>query len=418
MCFRVAMLSLHTSPLARLGRSRDAGGMNVYVRQVSLELGCGGMLVDVFTRWTNPADPLIEPMGNGVRLIRIQAGPIAPLPTSELAPFVDEFARRVARFAILQGHQYDLVHSHYWLSGVAGMKLAHQWDVPHVTMFHTIERLKGERLGAPAQRTAAGERRAECEGMIAATADCVTVATTHERDQLRRLYGLSAAHLEVIPCGVDLRAFCAGSPERTRMARAALGLDAEVPVLLSVCRLDPIKGTDLLLEAAAAMHSRPTVVLVGGDPDGDPELERLRARGVELGLGDRLRLPGAEAQERLPLYYHAADALVVASRYESFGLVAVEALACGTPVVAAHVGGLPSIIRDGENGLLIPWRQPEVFAQSLDRLLHDPSRLESMRAAARPSVLRFDWRRIGDQVRSIYQSLSAERREAMACCCM
>jgi D-inositol-3-phosphate glycosyltransferase len=285
-------------------------------------------------------------------------------------------------------------------------------------MFHTVERLKGERLGALARPTVAGEHRAECEGQIAAMADCVTVASEHERDQLRRLYGLSGARLEVIPCGVDLRAFTAGTAERRRAARAALGLPPDAPVLLSVCRLDPIKGTDLLLDSAAAMRTPATLVLVGGDPEGDPELERLRLRARELGLGERLRLPGAEGQERLPLYYHAADALVVASRYESFGLVAVEALACGTPVVAAHVGGLPSIIRDGENGLLIPWRRPEVFAQALDALLEDAPRLAGLRAAARPSVLRFDWRRIGDQVRGVYQSLSAERRAALACCCM
>jgi D-inositol-3-phosphate glycosyltransferase len=412
------MLSLHTSPLARLGRSRDAGGMNVYVRQLSRELGRGGMLVDVFTRWTDPSEPLIEPLGDGARLIRVQAGPVAPLSTGELAPHVDEFVRRVIRFASLQGHPYDLVHSHYWLSGVAGMKLAREWDVPHVTMFHTVERLKGERLGAPAPLTAAGEHRAEHEGLIAATADCVTVATAHERDQLRRLYGLCAAHMEVIPCGVDLRNFTAGSPERRRAARAALGLGDDAPILLAVCRLDPIKGTDLLLESVAAMRTRATVVLVGGNPESDPELERLRLRAAELGIADRVRLPGAEPQERLPLYYQAADLLVVCSRYESFGLVAVEALACGTPVVAAHVGGLPSIVRDGENGLLIPWRCPGAFAERIDALLEDPPRLARLRAAARPSVVRFDWQRIGDQVRAVYQSLTSERREAMACCCL
>jgi D-inositol-3-phosphate glycosyltransferase len=411
------MLSLHTSPLARPGRHRDAGGMNVYVRQMGKELGRGGMLVDVFTRWTDPADPLIETMADGVRLIRVQAGPITPLPVAELAPHVDEFARRVMRFASLQSQPYDLIHSHYWLSGVAGMKLAREWDVPHVTMFHTVERLKGERLGAPAPLTAAGERRAEHEGLIAASTDCVTVATTHERDQLRRLYGLSAAHMEVIPCGVDLRNFNAGSTERRRAARAALALDEDAPVLLSVCRLDPIKGTDLLLESVAALRTRATVVLVGGNPEGDPELERLRQRAAELGIADRVRLPGAEPQERLPLYYHAADLLVVASRYESFGLVAVEALACGTPVVAAHVGGLPSIVRDGDNGLLIPWRSPEAFAEGIDALLEDAPRLARLRLAARPSVLRFDWRHIGDQMRAVYESLTAERREALACCC-
>ncbi len=410
------MLSLHTSPLARLGHTRDAGGMNVYVRELSRELGRGGILVDVFTRWTDPNDPLIEPLGERARLVRVQAGPIAPLPTSELYPHVDEFVRRVKRFAWRNGHPYDLIHSHYWLSGAAGLNLARAWDVPHVTMFHTVERLKGERQGAAAEMTPAGARRAELEGLIAATADCVTVATTQERDQLQRLYGLPGCQMEVIPCGVDLRVFTPGTAAQRAEARAALGL-ADGPVLLAVGRLDPIKGADLLLEAVARMRTRATLVLVGGNPDGDPELERIRAQANALGLGDRVRLPGAVAQSDLPIFYRAADALVVASRYESFGLVAVEALACGTPVVASKVGGLPSIVRDGANGVLVPWRHVEAFAEQLDALLSDSARMRQLRAAARPSVERFDWLRIGDQVRGLYQELTAERRGAEACSC-
>ena len=415
MRFRIAMLSLHTSPLARLGRTRDAGGMNVYVRELSRELGRGGIFVDVFTRWTDPSDSPVEPLSDHVRLIRVQAGPIAPLPTSELLPYVDEFACRVMRFAERNSHPYDLIHSHYWLSGVAGLKLAQVWDVPHVTMFHTVERLKGERLGAPADMTPAGARRADYEGLIAATADCVTVATTHEREQLQRLCGLPTSRVEVIPCGVDLQAFTPGAPAQRREARAALGLESEA-VLLTVGRLDPIKGADLLLESVALMRTPATLILVGGNPDGDPELERLRARAAELGLADRVRLPGAVPQTDLPRYYRAADALVVASRYESFGLVALEALACGTPVVAAKVGGLPSIVRDGENGVLVPWRCPPAFAEQLDALLGDAPRLRHLRAAARSSVERFDWHRVGDQVRGLYQTLTDERRCA-ACSC-
>ncbi|HEY7834486.1 MAG TPA: glycosyltransferase [Ktedonobacterales bacterium] len=410
------MISLHTSPLAQLGHTRDAGGMNVYVRELSRELGRGGILVDVFTRWTDPADSPIEPLGEHVRLVRVRAGPVAPLATSELSPHLDEFVRRVKHFAERNGHPYDLIHSHYWLSGAAGLSLARAWNIPHVTMFHTLERLKGERQGAVAESTPAGQRRADCEGLIAATADCVTAATAHERDQIERIYGLTAGRIEVIPCGVDLRAFTPGTPAQRLAARASLGLSDE-PVLLSVGRLDPIKGSDVLLEAMAQMRTPATLLLVGGNPRGDPELERLRARAAELGLAERVRLPGAIAQPRLPRFYRAADVLVVASRYESFGLVAVEALACGTPVVAARVGGLPSLVRDGENGVLVPWRCPEVFAAALDALLTDAPRLRRLRAAARPSVERFDWHRIGDQVRALYQDLTAERRCTEACCC-
>src|SRR5260221_10057975 len=417
MGIRVAMLSLHTSPLARLGRTRDAGGMNVYVRELSRELGRNGILVDVFTRWTDPNDPPIEPLGERARLIRMQAGPTAALPTSALAVHVDEFARRIMRFAQRNGHPYDVVHSHYWLSGVAGLTLTRAWDVPHVAMFHTVERLKGERMGAAAELSPASQLRAECEGVIAGTADCVTVPSSHERDQLQRLYGVSGVRIEIIPCGVDLRTFRPATPEHRSAARAALGVGSE-PILLAVGRLDPIKGSDLLLESVAAMRTPATLILIGGNPDGDPELDLLRGRAAELGLAGRVRLPGAEPQERLPLYYHAADALVVASRYESFGLVAVEALACGTPVVAAKVGGLPSIVRDGVNGVLIPWRQPETFAQELDALLNDAPRLHRLRAAARASGRQFDWRRIGDQVRGVYQELTAEQRTAEACSCL
>jgi D-inositol-3-phosphate glycosyltransferase len=189
-------------------------------------------------------------------------------------------------------------------------------------------------------------------------------------------------------------------------------------VLLAVGRLDPIKGVDLLLESVARMRTPATLVLVGGDPDGDPELDRLRARSGELGLAGRVRLPGAVAHERLADYYRAADALVIASRYESFGLVAVEALACGTPVVAAKVGGVPSVVRDGENGLLVPWRCPAAFAEQLDALLADGPRLRRLRARARPSVEGFDWRRIGDRVRALYRDLTVEDRCALACSCL
>jgi D-inositol-3-phosphate glycosyltransferase len=410
------MLSLHTSPLARLGRTRDAGGMNVYVRELSRELGRRGIFVDVFTRWTDPSDPPIEPLSDHVRLMRVQAGPITPLPTGELPLYVDEFVRRVLRFAERTSHPYDLIHSHYWLSGVAGLKLARVWGVPHVTMFHTVERLKGDRLGAMADMTPAGARRADSEGLIAATADRVTVATMHEREQIQRLYGLPTSRVAVIPCGVDLQVFTPGSPAQRREARAGLGVGSEA-VLLAVGRLDPIKGADLLLESVALMRTPSTLILVGGNPEGDPELERLRARAAELGLADRVRLPGAVPQTDLPCYYRAADTLVVASRYESFGLVALEALACGTPVVAAKVGGLPSIVRDGENGVLVPWRCPLAFAEQLDALLTDASQLHRLRADARSSVERFDWRHVGDQVRGLYQALTDERR-CVACSCV
>ena len=416
MCFRVAMLSLHTSPLAPLGRTRDAGGMNVYVRDLARELGHGGMYVDIFTRRSNPDLPSVHWLSDHVRLIQITAGPTVPIQPNELFPYVEEFTHRVARFAERGGHGYDIVHSHYWLSGVAGMRLACEWDVPHVTMFHTVERLKGQQYGGGATTSHAAHVRIEYEARIAASVDAITVSTDHEREQLRHLYTLPTCQMHIIPCGVDLRAFTPGSAHERQMARAAVAPGA-MPTLLFVGRLDPIKGIDLLLESVAQMQTPARLIVVGGDPAGDPEVERLRAQAQALNIGARVLFPGAVPQDQLVSYYRAADALAVTSRYESFGLAAVEALACGTPVVAAHVGGVPSIVHDGENGLLVRWRSPQEFAGRFDQLLQDDDLRARLAGEARRSVERFDWTCIGDEVRALYQDLTVDARQAVACSC-
>ena len=416
MCFRVAMLSLHTSPLASLGRTPNAGGMNVYVRELSRELGRGGMYVDIFTRRADPSLPPIQHVGDRVRLIQIPAGPQETLPPNALFPYVDEFTRRVARFAERQEHGYDMIHSHYWLSAVAGQSLAYEWDLPHVTMFHTVERLKGQQYGGGASAGPAAAIRMEHEGRIAVGVDRITVSTVHEGEQLRRLYGLPACRLRVIPCGVDLDAFTPGSARERRQARERLAPGDE-PVLLSVGRLDPIKGLDLLLESVALLRTPARLIVIGGDPDGDPEVDRLRSLADDLGIADRAHFPGAVAQTELLSYYRAADALVVTSRYESFGLAAVEALASGTPVVAAQVGGLPYIVHEGENGMLVRWRCPGAFAERLDELLSDDALRSRLAANARPSVERYSWRAIGDEVRAMYQELTADASRIAACSC-
>jgi len=415
------MFSLHTSPIAQLGRTRDAGGMNVYIRELSRELGRGGIYVDIFTRRSHPDTPDIQHISERVRLITITAGPAEPLPPSALHPYVSEFTCRVARFAERNEHPYDMVHSHYWLSAAAAAPLAREWDVPHVTMFHTVERLKGQQQGIALEEVSALKEcattiRIESEGRIATSADCVIVSTDLEGDQLRRLYGLAPSHTRVIPCGVDLDAFTPATPERRAAARRSLGL-GDTPTLLFVGRLDPIKGIDLLLESVALLRTPARLLVVGGDPAGDPEVERLRARAAELGIADRVRFPGAVPQRNLPTYYHAADAVVVSSRYESFGLVAVEALACGAPVVASAAGGLPSIVRDGENGLLVRWRSAQAFAERIELLLGDDRLRERLRANTRASVEPFDWRRIGDRMRDLYQELTAESERVAACSC-
>jgi len=416
MSIRVAMISLHTSPLAQLGRTRDAGGMNVYVRELARRLGSDGMYVDIFTRCTDPSLPPIQWLNDQVRLIQIPAGPEQNLPPTDLYPYVEDFTRRVERFSRWQRQGYDVIHSHYWLSAVAGMSLARTWDVPHVTMFHTVERLKGMQYGhGSTTETAAGLVRSEHEGRIAAAVDRIIVSTEQEREQLHKLYGLAYSRFSIVPCGVDLDAFSPGS-QATRQAARRLVAPGKLPMLLFVGRLDPIKGLDLLLESVALMRTPARLTIVGGNPEGDPEVSRLQARAAELGLAHRVFLPGAAPQSELLSYYRAADALVVASRYESFGLAAVEALACGTPVVAAQVGGLPSIVRDGENGILLRWRCPHYFAERLDGLLSDPAALARMASYARASVKRFDWGRIADKVRALYQQVAVEEHDVVASC--
>jgi D-inositol-3-phosphate glycosyltransferase len=413
---RVAMMSLHTSPLAPLGRTRDAGGMNVYIRELARELGRSGVEIDIFTRRIDCDTPTIQYPAYGVRLISLPAGPATLLPPSELHPYVAEFSCRLSRFAEREQRSYELIHSHYWLSAAAALPLARAWNVPHVTMFHTVERLKSQQYGAPASNSLASQTRIETERRIAATVERISVSTEHEGEQLRRLYGLAPNRFQVIPCGVDLDAFTPGTPAEREMARQRLASDGR-PMLLFVGRLDAIKDLDLLLASVAWMRTDAVLHIVGGDPDGDPELDRLRALAGDLGIAERVRFPGAVAQRDLPGYYRAADALVVTSRYESFGLAAVEALASGLPVVAAQVGGLPSIITHGENGLLVRWRCPEAFAEQLDLLLEDTALRARLSATARPSVERFSWERIGDEVRRLYQELTTDACRALACSC-
>jgi D-inositol-3-phosphate glycosyltransferase len=409
MCFRVAMLSLHTSPLAPLGKSLEAGGMNVYVRELARELGKHGLIVDIFTRWTDPTTPRILPLGEHVRVIHIKAGPIARLPKNDLFQHVPEFVRRVQQFAACEGHDYQILHSHYWLSGVAGMQLAEAWDIPHMTMFHTLARLKQQ--ARPEENETA--LRIEYEGRIINSVDQIAVATPDERDQIARIYGVSRQRMTVVPCGVDLRHF---HPQDRQQARASLGLDGQ-PTLLFVGRPDPLKGGDLLIQAASLLQQPATVVMVGGNLEDDPELERLRLAAQAQGLEEAVRFVGAVPQADLPRFYSAADLMVVPSYYESFGLVAVESLACGTPVIATKVGGLQYIVQDGENGFLIPWRCAGLFAEKIDAALGDAALLAELRASARPSVMRYSWRIVAAQIRQVYDMLTAERRAVAVCSC-
>jgi len=397
MPYSVAMLSVHTSPLDSPGRTKDAGGMNVYMRELAKALSHHHIAIDIFTRWTNENTPQIVQLTRNVRVIHIKAGPVAPIHKDDLYQYLPMFTRHIEEFRQNASLQYDLIHSHYWLSGIAGMRLADQWDIPHVTMFHTLGRLK--QLANPAAPEPA--LRLEMEQHLVQQADCIIAATGDERMQMIRYCGATPNQIEIIPCGVDLKLFV---PQDRQQARRQLGLESKQPLLLFAGRLDPFKGPDLLLRAAALMQNTAQIVIVGGKLDGDKDLQQLQTLACELNISQRVHFLGARPQQELPQLYSAADVTVVPSYHESFGLVAVESLACGTPVVATRAGGLTSVVRNGETGFLVP-RCPGFFAERLDTLLNDAHLYAEMSAAARPSILQFSWASIADQVHGVYEEL-------------
>jgi len=402
MAYSIAMLSVHTSPLDTPGRTKDAGGMNVYVYQLARELGQRSHRIDLFTRWTDKHQPRIVHISENVRVIHIQAGPLAPVHKHDLYHYIPAFVQQVRAFAHREEQVYDILHSHYWLSALAAQELAQCWHMPHVTMFHTLGRLK--QLANPSE----GEPslRIESEARLLRSVDRVITATPDERSQIMRLCGVPAERIEVIPCGVDLMLF---TPQNRVLARKQLGLDPHRPVLLFVGRLDPFKGPDILLRAASMMEEDAQIVIVGGRLSADPDLQKLKALAHHLGLDRRVHFLGARPQSELPMLYSAADMTVMPSYHESFGLVAVESLACGTPVIATRAGGLTTIVRHNETGFLVP-RGAEFFAARIDLFLRHPALRERMRAAARSSVLRYSWKHIADQVACVYTDLIEEER--------
>jgi D-inositol-3-phosphate glycosyltransferase len=337
-------------------------------------------------------------MGEGSRLIHVEAGPTEALKT-DIPEYLPTFIENVQSFVAEEGTDYDLVHSHYWLSGPAGIALAQTWNKHHVATFHTLAEVKRQaRSGIedPIERSAT-------ERWIAAETDAIVVSDGHERDFLARLYDAPPEKVAVVPGGVDVDLF---HPRNQDEARTRLGLNGD-KVILCVGRLDPLKGVDLALASAALLEDREhvNVVLVGGDLEKDPEVQRLADLVHALGISDHVRFEGAVPHDELPWYYSAADVLMVPSYYESFGLVALEAMACGTPVIAARVGGLPSLVRDGETGYLVPWHCPEPFAERLEVLLaHDDLR-EHMGQAAYQHAQGMAWDAVAQRFISLYEDL-------------
>ncbi|HZD11834.1 MAG TPA: glycosyltransferase, partial [Candidatus Binatia bacterium] len=393
---RVAMLSVHTCPLAMLG-GKKTGGMNVYVRDLSRELGRRGIKVDVFTRSQDDCQPRVKhDLGKNARVIHVPAGPELPIPVSEVGNYIAEFVAGVLDFATKDGLTYDLIHSHYWLSGLVAEQLREAWDpnIPIVHRFHTLGHMKNRIAQSDAER-ASGER-IEGEQRILEVADRIAVSTPAEEAQLKWLYGADTSKVVTLPPGVDLEHF---HPIPKGVAKEHLGIRAQNRNILFAGRIEPLKGIDTLLRAIALIQERRPravenvcVAIIGGDPwsdDPDDEMARLQALRKELDIHDLVTFLGSKDQADLPYYYAAAEMVVMPSHYESFGLVALEAMAMGTPVIASEVGGLAFLVRDGETGFHVPSRDPEALAEMIYRLLVDDDCRRAMGQNARSYAQQF-----------------------------
>ena len=399
---RIAQVSYHTNPVAPLG-GRHTGGMNVYVSELSRELARRGHHVDLFTR-RDGERPEVTALAPGLRLVQLSAGPPAPLEKELLTPFLPAFVAEMARFAANEGETYDLVHSHYWQGIAAGEPFARAQGAPHLVMFHTLGEVKNR---ARVSEEEPGERIGR-ERELAASADAIITASGHEHDLLARYYDADPARMVSIPCGIDTDLF---RPRDRDECRRELDIEADRPVLLWVGRLEKLKGVDILIDAVAQLDEPDVLLLVVGG-DGQALRGELEAQAQEAGLGGNVRFTGAVPHEELPAWYSAADVCVVPSYYESFGLVAVEAMACGTPVVASRVGGLVSTVTDGVNGYLIPWRCPEPFAEKLEVLIRNPELRANFARSARESVQRFRWDEIARRMDALYEDVIANHANA------
>lgn len=406
MTQRVAMISLHTSPLDQPGTG-DAGGMNVYVIELSRRLARSGLAVDVFTRSTSSRLPAVVEAAEGVQVHHVHAGPYEGLTKDELPGQLCTFAREVLRTEAAQpvGH-YDAVHSHYWLSGQVGALARDRWQVPLVHSMHTMAKVKNASLATG--DTPEPMARIIGEDQVVEAADLLVANTDLEANQLVDFYAANASRVEVIHPGVDLTVF---RPTPQDAAREALDLPREAVVILFAGRIQPLKAPDVLLRAVALMlaedpelRSRLVVPVVGG-PSGSG-LERpewLVGLAADLGISDVVRFVPPVSQAQLSLWYSAATMVAVPSYNESFGLVAVEAQAAGTPVVAAAVGGLSTVVDDGVSGLLVPTHEPRDWANALGALVRDPSRTALLAKGALAHAAEFSWDRTAERTIAAYE---------------
>ncbi|MGC2176331.1 MAG: glycosyltransferase [Acidimicrobiales bacterium] len=398
---RLAVLSYHTSPLAQPGTG-DGGGMNVYVRELSSALARLGHEVDVYTRRDNPHVREIEFVEPGFRVHHVTAGPATPLDREGLTDYVGQFTDTVKTLFRCSGAP-DAIHANYWLSGLAGHRLKHELNIPLIMTFHTLERVKADTFEAES------DDRAFQEAAIVACADAVLASCDVEAAQFVRLYNAEPSRVHVVPLGVEHAFF---APGYRPQARRALGLDPDAKMLLFVGRLQALKGADLALETLIELRRRgehAMLAIVGGPsgPDGRETLERLHRRVAEAGVIQHVTFVAPQHHRLLSTWMRAADVTLVPSRAESFGLVALESSACGTPVVASDVGGLTTLIEEGVTGYLVGERDETEWANVVEQAF-DSEHATAMSNAAVLRARQYTWRRAGESLAAIIEQLAAE----------
>ena len=401
---RVAVLSLHTSPLTQPG-SGDSGGMNVYVRELVSALAQAGVECTTYTRATRPGLPEVVQVEPGHRVVHIPAGPY-DLAKEDLPSVLTEFGDAVVDH-IKNDSPADVLHANYWLSGLVAHRIKHELDLPFVSTFHTLAKVKAE--GGDLEP--AWRERAEAE--IIGCADAICVSCTEEERQFLRLYGEPAGRIEIIAPGVEHAFFAPGDRAG---ARNAIGLPTNAPVLLFVGRIQPLKGPDVAVRALAALHRPDALLLIVGGAsgiDGAGEMMHVQDLITELGVEGQVRFIEPQPHHILSTYYRAADVVVVPSRSESFGLVALEASACGVPVVASGVGGLLTLVDHGETGFLVHDRDPRQYAEYIAEILDHPDRAAQMGRRAAVRARQYTWGFAAARLRRVYADLTV--RELVAC---
>lgn len=404
MIRRVAYLSMHTCPLVQPGNG-DAGGMNVYIHELALAMAANDVEVVVFTRRSDMETPEVVNVAPGYQVVHVAAGPPERLAIDEMAPHVAEFAEGVVKWLAGTGSRFDIVHSHYWLSGWAGVLVKEALDMPLVNSFHTLGRVKD--LNRRGDEPASSLMRTMTEEEVIARSNCVVASTPFEFDDLVEHYGARLEALCTSPPGIDHDLFAPG--DRTE-ARTRLGIDPAIPLVLFAGRIQPLKGIDIAIEALARSTADPAphLLVIGGPSgsDGYRELVALRELTTTLHVDDRVEFIAPQPHDQLAGYYRAADVLVMPSRSESFGLVAAEAQACGLPVVAASVGGLPFVVHHEASGLLVGSHEAADYARAIDRVLGDERLSTKLSEGAIFKSREFSWPKTVDRFLELYSGVS------------